>query len=101
QDRAGPRPARAAREVGHLPAPPHLARPPRLPRPLPALRGVRARGSLPGEPRRARRTSARGESDEEAAVVVVSREDVDRHRLAPAPRGGQLELLPEAADAPF
>ena len=39
-----------ARGLGALPAPPHLARPPRLRRAPAALRGVRARGSLPVEP---------------------------------------------------
>ncbi len=44
--RARPRPARAARRLGALPAPPHLARTADLRRTAAAVRGLRAHGSL-------------------------------------------------------
>ena len=63
----------------------------------PALRGVRARRSLPGEPARL----ARSERDEQAAVLVVGGEEVERDRLARARRGSQLGLLVELPHAPL
>ena len=51
EDRARPRPARAARGLGPVPAPADLARPARLRRPQASLRGLRGLRALSREPR--------------------------------------------------
>src|SRR5207244_11263052 len=93
---ARPDEGRAEARVGPLPAPPDLAWPPRLHRPATALRALRAERPLPVEP-----GLARGQRDQQAAVVVVRREEVAADGLADARARAQLELLAHPSDAPL
>ena len=83
QDRARPREARAARGLGALPAPHDLARPPRLRRAQAALRGLRARRSLPEpSPASSARSRASARRARRCRLCVAGR----RPRARPAPR---------------
>ena len=83
----------------HLPAPADLARPASLRRARPALRGLRARRPVPGRARLGRLGGC--ERHEQAAVVVIGREEIGRDALPRSGRRLQLELPVELPDAPF